>query len=123
MREFFNFYKDVPLCDIMIICDDVNLPIGSIRIRKKGSDGGQNGLKNIIYQLNNDEFPRLRIGIGKKPEYYTLSNFVLSKFTKEEEQDILSGIKNATNALEMFIKDKENGLSNAMNKFNKKNKL
>lgn len=123
VREFFNFYKDVPLCDIMIICDDVNLPIGSIRIRKKGSDGGQNGLKNIIYQLNNDEFPRLRIGIGKKPEYYTLSNFVLSKFTKEEEQDILSGIKNATNALEMFIKDKENGLSNAMNKFNKKNKL
>ncbi|WP_250278149.1 aminoacyl-tRNA hydrolase [[Clostridium] colinum] len=120
VREFLNFYKDISLSDIMVICDDVNLPIGSIRIRKKGSDGGQNGLKNIIYHLNSDEFPRLRIGVGQKPNHYTLANFVLSKFNKEEENDIINGITYAADAINIFIKDKENGLSNAMNLFNKK---
>lgn len=120
VRDFLHFYKDLELNDIMVICDDINLPIGSIRIRKKGSDGGQNGLKNIIYQLNSDDFPRLRIGIGQKPEQYTLANFVLSKFNKEEETDIINGINSATDAINIFIKDKDNGLSNAMNLFNKK---
>lgn len=120
VRDFLHFYKDLELNDIMIICDDINLPIGSIRIRKKGSDGGQNGLKNIIYQLNSDDFPRLRIGIGQKPEQYTLANFVLSKFNKDEETDIINGITSATDAINIFIKDKDNGLSNAMNLFNKK---
>ncbi len=122
VRDFVNFYKDLELEDILVICDDINLPLGSIRIRKKGSDGGQNGLKNIIYQLNSDAFPRLRIGVGQKPEHYTLANFVLSKFNKDEEIDIIKGITNATDAIEVFIKDRENGLSNAMNLFNKKNK-
>ena len=120
VRDFLHFYKNLELNDIIVICDDINLPIGSIRIRKKGSDGGQNGLKNIIYQLNSDDFPRLRIGIGQKPEQYTLSNFVLSKFNKEEETDIINGITSATDAINIFIKDKDNGLSNAMNLFNKK---
>ena len=120
VRDFFNFYKDISLDDVMVICDDVNLPIGSIRIRKKGSDGGQNGLKNIIYQLNSDEFPRIRIGVGQKPQHYTLANFVLSKFNKDEDEDIIKGITSATDAIQVFIKDKENGLSNAMNLFNKK---
>lgn len=120
VRDFLHFYKDLELNDIMVICDDINLPIGSIRIRKKGSDGGQNGLKNIIYQLNSDDFPRLRIGIGQKPEQYTLANFVLSKFNKEEETDIINGITSATDAINIFIKNKDNGLSNAMNLFNKK---
>lgn len=120
VREFLHFYKDLDLSDIMVICDDINLPLGSIRLRKKGSDGGQNGLKNIIYQLNSDDFPRLRIGVGQKPEHYTLANFVLSKFTKDEEDDIISGITSATDAIEIFIKDRDNGLSNAMNLFNKK---
>ncbi len=120
VRDFLNFYKDIELSDILVICDDINLPLGSIRIRKKGSDGGQNGLKNIIYQLGSDSFPRLRIGIGQKPPHFTLANFVLSKFNKYEEEDIVKGITNATDAIEIFIKDKENGLSNAMNLFNKK---
>ena len=122
VRDFLAFYKDLSLEDIIVICDDINLPIGTIRIRKKGSDGGQNGLKNIIYHLNSDEFARIRIGIGQKPENYTLANFVLSKFNKDEEIDIVKGITYATDALELFIKDKNNGLSNAMNLFNKKNK-
>ena len=120
VRDFLNFYKDIELSDILVICDDINLPLGSIRIRKKGSDGGQNGLKNIIYQLGSDSFPRLRIGIGQKPPHFTLANFVLSKFNKDEEEYIVKGITNATDAIEIFIKDKENGLSNAMNLFNKK---
>ena len=122
VRDFLAFYKDLSLEDIIVICDDINLPIGTIRVRKKGSDGGQNGLKNIIYHLNSDEFARIRIGIGQKPEHYTLANFVLSKFNKDEEIDIVKGITYATDALELFIKDKNNGLSNAMNLFNKKNK-
>ena len=122
VRDFLAFYKDLSLEDIIVICDDINLPIGTIRVRKKGSDGGQNGLKNIIYHLNSDEFARIRIGIGQKPENYTLANFVLSKFNKDEEIDIVKGITYATDALELFIKDKNNGLSNAMNLFNKKNK-
>ena len=120
VRDFLNFYKDLDISDIMVICDDINLPLGAIRIRKKGSDGGQNGLKNIIYQLESDNFPRLRIGIGQKPEHFTLANFVLSKFNKDEEVDIVKGITYATEAIEIFIKDRDNGLSNAMNKFNKK---
>ena len=120
VRDFLNFYKDLDISDIMVICDDINLPLGAIRIRKKGSDGGQNGLKNIIYQLGSDNFPRLRIGIGQKPEHFTLANFVLSKFNKDEEVDIVKGITYATEAIEIFIKDRDNGLSNAMNKFNKK---
>ncbi len=120
VRDFLNFYKDLDISDIMVICDDINLPLGAIRIRKKGSDGGQNGLKNIIYQLGSDNFPRLRIGIGQKTEHFTLANFVLSKFNKDEEVDIVKGITYATEAIEIFIKDRDNGLSNAMNKFNKK---
>lgn len=120
VRDFLNFYKDLDISDIMVICDDINLPLGAIRIRKKGSDGGQNGLKNIIYQLGSDNFPRIRIGIGQKPEHFTLANFVLSKFNKDEEVDIVKGITYATEAIEIFIKDRDNGLSNAMNKFNKK---
>nr|WP_317357213.1 aminoacyl-tRNA hydrolase [uncultured Tyzzerella sp.] len=122
VRDFLHFYKDITLDDIIIICDDINLPLGSIRIRKKGSDGGQNGLKNVIYHLNSDSFPRLRIGVGQKPEHFTLANFVLSKFNKDEEIDIIKGITMATDAIEIFIKDKQNGLCNAMNLFNKKNK-
>ena len=79
-------------------------------------------LKNIIYQLGNENFPRLRIGVGQKPENYNLANYVLSKFTKDEDEKIIEGITKATDAIEIFIKDKEKGLDNAMNKFNKKNK-
>ncbi len=121
VRDFFNFYKDLSLNDIIVLCDDINLPLGAIRIRKKGSDGGQNGLKNIIYQLGTEDFPRIRIGIGKKPEGYNLANYVLGKFSKNEDENIINGITLATEALQVFIKDKEKGLENAMNIFNKKN--
>lgn len=120
VRDFLSFYKDMPLCDMLIVCDDVNIDLGYIRLRSKGSSGGQNGLKDIIFKINTEQFPRLRIGVGKKPPSYNLANFVLSKFGQDEENDMIKGITTATDAISLFIKDKENGLYNAMNLYNKK---
>lgn len=119
VRDFLAFYKDLTLDDIIVLCDDINLPLGSIRIRQKGSAGGQNGLKNIIYQLGSEDFPRIRIGIGQKPAGYDLASYVLGKFSDEDAPFIIEGITLATQALEVFIKDREKGLSNAMNLFNR----
>ncbi|MFI3230362.1 MAG: aminoacyl-tRNA hydrolase [bacterium] len=124
VRDFVNFYKDIILEeDVLVICDDINLNVGSIKLKKKGSAGGQNGMKNIIYQLGTDDFPRLRVGIGKRPSSYTLSDFVLSKFTKEELLDMQGSVEMSSSAIEVFVKDKEKGIDNAMNIFNKKNNL
>lgn len=117
VREFVNFYKLEPE-DIIVICDDINLPVGSLRIRGKGSDGGQKGLRNIIYQLGYDNFTRIRVGVGKKPAQWDLAKYVLSKFTEEENTDIINGITSATDAITMIVKD--NSIQNAMNTFNKK---
>jgi len=119
IRDIASFYK-LENNQIIITCDDINLPIGYIRIRPKGSDGGQNGLKNIIYQLGFDTFTRIRVGIGNKPENWDLKDFVLSQFTEKENNDIINGITDAVSAIEEILKDYKNGLNNAMNKFNKK---
>ena len=68
VREFVNFYKLSPE-EIIVVCDDINLPVGGIRIRKKGSDGGQKGLRSIIGQLGYDNFTRVRVGVGEKPMF------------------------------------------------------
>lgn len=70
--------------DLLVIYDDVNLDIGNIRIRKNGSDGGHNGIKSIIYHLQSDSFPRIRVGVGKQKDDESLANYVLSKFNKDE---------------------------------------
>lgn len=119
VRDFFKYYK-IEIENLIVICDDINLPVGDIRIRPKGSDGGQKGLQNIIYQLGESNFTRIRIGIGNKPEGWDLKNFVLSHFNKEEEKGIIEGITYATEAIEIILKDKDNGINNAMNKYNKK---
>lgn len=86
VRQVAEFYK-IPPEHIIVISDDISLPVGRMRVRKSGSDGGQNGLKNIIYQLQSDNFPRVRIGIGAKPTPdYDLADWVLSKFTQEEQK-------------------------------------
>ncbi len=82
-----NFYK-IPREELLVICDDVNIPLGSIRIRAKGSAGGQNGLKNIILCLGSEEFARLRVGIGQERITGSLSSFVLSKFNEEERTTV-----------------------------------
>lgn len=120
IREFLNYYKDMTPDDIIIICDDVNLNISDIRIRTKGSDGGQNGLKNIIHNLDCDKFARVRVGVGKKPPNSNLAAFVLSKFNEDEDPYIIDGITKATKAICMILENREAGFENAMNKFNRK---
>lgn len=117
VREFVNFYKLQPK-DIIVVCDDINLPVGSIRIRAKGSDGGQKGLRNIIYQLGYDNFTRVRVGVGEKPPQWDLARYVLSKFTEEENTDIIKGITDAGDAVAMIVKD--GSTQQAMNTYNKK---
>ncbi|MGN0539153.1 MAG: aminoacyl-tRNA hydrolase [Candidatus Fimenecus sp.] len=115
IRDCAVFYK-IPPENIIIICDDVNLDVGKMRIRRKGSDGGQNGVKNIIYHLNNDQFPRIKIGVGKKPHPdYDLADWVLSEFTKKELEALEPVLKNACDAIELIV----NGETDkAMNQFN-----
>ncbi|MBX7151795.1 aminoacyl-tRNA hydrolase [bacterium] len=115
VREIVKFYK-IPLRDSLIICDDAALPLGKIRLRPTGSDGGQNGLKSVIYHLNSDQFPRLRIGISNSlMTQMDLADFVLSRFSKEEEPLLSKVIKTSSQAAMEFIK---NGIVQAMNGFN-----
>lgn len=115
IREFSAFYK-VPAENIIIINDDISLAVGKMRIRRKGSAGGHNGLKSIIYQLNTDNFPRIKIGVGA-PENkdYDLANYVLGRFSKEEISVLEDIIINASEAIEEIIK---RGIDSAMNKYN-----
>ena len=85
IREIADFYKIEPE-NIIIIYDDISLDVGRLRIRKKGSAGGHNGIKNIIAHLGTQEFPRIKVGIGEKPEGWDLADYVLSKYSKEEQK-------------------------------------
>lgn len=115
IRDCAAFYK-IPPEKILIICDDINLDVGKLRIRRKGSDGGQNGVKNIIYHLNSDNFPRIKIGVGKKPHPdYNLADWVLSEFSKKELEALEPVLKNACDAVELIINGKTD---EAMNLFN-----
>ncbi len=117
VREFVNFYKLEPE-NIIVTCDDINLPVGYIRIRSKGSDGGQKGLRNIIAQLGYDNFARVRVGVGEKPPQWDLAKYVLSRFLDEEKDEIISGMTDAADAITMIIR--EESTQSAMNKYNKK---
>jgi len=116
VRDIMQFYK-IPLDDLIVIYDDVSLVPGDIRVRETGSAGGHNGIKNILYQLETPDFLRIRVGIGAKPPGWDLADYVLSKFRPNEIDDIRSGITQATEAVEIILKD---GVKNAMNRFNKK---
>lgn len=116
VRELVKFYKP-NLDEILIIYDDVSLSPGEIRVREKGSAGGHNGIKNIIYQLETDHFPRVKVGIGEKPKGWDLADYVLSKFKKDEMDSMILGITDAASAAVLII---EEGTKTAMNKFNKK---
>ena len=104
ISKALNFYKISPE-NLVVICDDINLDAGKIRIRKKGSDGGQNGLKNIILNLKTQEFKRISIGIGAKPHpEYDLKDWVLSNFSKEAKPQIERAINLGSDAIEAIIK-------------------
>ncbi|MCD7776591.1 MAG: aminoacyl-tRNA hydrolase, partial [Firmicutes bacterium] len=103
VREAADFYK-IPPEHILIVNDDVSLSTGVLRIRKKGSDGGHNGLKSIIYQLNSDAFPRMKIGVGEKPSpEWDLADWVLGKFSKDDETRIFDALTRASMALPLIV--------------------
>ena len=115
VRDIAKFYK-IPPEKIIIIFDDISLPCGKLRIRRKGTDGGHNGIKSIIYHLNSDQFPRIKIGVGAKPNpEYDLADWVLSKFGKDDTEQLKAAITKATEVLP-FILDGE--IDKAMNKAN-----
>ena len=110
-----RFYK-IPPEKIIVVFDDISLPCGKLRIRRKGTDGGHNGIKSIIYHLNSDQFPRIKIGVGAKPNpEYDLADWVLSKFGKDDTEQLKAAITKATEVLP-FILDGE--IDKAMNKAN-----
>lgn len=115
VRDIAKFYK-IPPEKIVVIFDDISLSCGKLRIRRKGTDGGHNGIKSIIYHLNSDQFPRIKIGVGAKPNpEYDLADWVLSKFSKDDTEQLKAAITKATEVLP-FILDGE--IDKAMNKAN-----
>lgn len=117
VTDFVNFYK-IPVENVVVINDDISLETGRIRIRKKGSAGGHNGLKSIIYMLKSDAFPRIKMGVGAPGnKNYDLADYVLGRFTKEEIPVMEEAIIKAYKSAEEIIK---NGAEAAMNKYNGK---
>ena len=117
IREVIDYYKIEEKTELIVISDDISLDVGTLRIRKKGSAGGHNGLKNIILHLGHDEFRRIKIGVGEKPADYDLIDYVLGHFGKEDSELIEESVKRAAEAIEKIITD---GPDAAMNQFNKK---
>lgn len=114
--DLYNFYK-LPIENIIVVVDDIDIGFGTIRIRKKGSAGTHNGLKSIIYHLKDENFPRVKIGIGKNHEKQDLADFVLSNFSKDESIEIEEAVYNAALAVEIIIGE---DIDKAMNEFNSK---
>ena len=115
VRQAVDFYK-IPADHVLVVSDDVSLAVGRLRIRRGGSAGGHNGLKNIILHLGTDQFPRLRVGVGEKPHPdYDMADWVLGKFVGEDKKAIDAAVKKAADGVACIIKE---GPDRAMNKFN-----
>lgn len=112
--EILRYYKLTPE-DLSVLYDDIDLDIGKLRIRAKGSAGGHNGIKNIIAHIGTTEFDRVRIGVGHKPEGRDLGDYVLSRFSSEELPVVRDSVSKAADAIEVII---TTGIDAAMNKFN-----
>lgn len=114
--EALNFYK-LKTDRLLVIYDDISMDVGRTRIRGKGSDGGHNGIKSIIYLTGSDVFPRIKIGVGAKPHPdYDLADWVLGMFPKEQGEALEAAFKNASEAAKLIVQGKMN---EAMNKYNK----
>ncbi len=116
LKEFLKNTSAYDLNKFLCVLDDINLPFGRIKIKEKGSDGGHRGLASIIYYLETNEIPRLRIGIGK-PIGMSATDYVLSEFNNEEKEKLPEIIQLAKKAILVFISE---GIKSAMNKFNRK---
>jgi PTH1 family peptidyl-tRNA hydrolase len=106
---------DCPLSDLLVICDDVNLDLGKIRLRRAGSAGGHNGLMSIIKHIHSEEFPRLRIGVGQPPEGLDMMSYVLGAFRRGEWPVVNETIERSVQAVETWVC---HGVEEAMNRFN-----
>lgn len=117
IRGLVDYYKIDAEQQLLVIYDDISLAPGQLRIRKKGSAGGHNGIKNIIAHLGTQIFPRIKMGVGEKPKEFDLADYVLSRFSKEERAQMEEGYEKAVNAVEMILQGE---IEAAMNEYNRK---
>ncbi|TLS35113.1 aminoacyl-tRNA hydrolase [Pseudalkalibacillus caeni] len=108
-------YFDIPLEDLLVVYDDLDLPVGKIRLRQKGSAGGHNGIKSLIAHLNSQDFKRIRIGVDRPPSGMSVPDYVLSRFRKEEEDQIKNAVNKSAAASEKWI---NTPFLEVMNEFN-----
>lgn len=117
VASLMNFYKLDPETELIVIYDDISLEPGSIRVRKKGSAGGHNGIKDIIAKTGSDQFSRIRVGVGEKPEGWDLADHVLGHFSAAEREAVEDAIREAVQAAALMVQDRTD---EAMNLFNRK---
>lgn len=117
LRELVDYYKPEVETQVIVVYDDITLDVGGIRVRKKGSAGGHNGMKSIIAHLGTENFQRVRVGIGEKPARMDLADWVLSRFSKEDLTILEDSLGEAVDAVTMLT---EGGIDEAMNKYNRK---
>ncbi|MCI6121070.1 aminoacyl-tRNA hydrolase [Lachnospiraceae bacterium HCP28S3_F9] len=117
IRGLVDYYKIDVEHELLVIYDDISLDVGQLRIRKKGSAGGHNGIKNIIANLGTQNFPRIKVGVGEKPKKYDLADYVLSHFSKAERELMEEGYQKAVKAVEMLL---DGEMEAAMNEYNRK---
>lgn len=115
IKELINYYKVDPATELMVIYDDVSMDVGRIRMRAKGSAGGHNGIKNIIAELGTDVFPRMKVGVGEKPKGWDLADYVLGRFSDEENEVMRRMLARGSDACRDFILY---GIQEAMNRYN-----
>ena len=115
VRDILNFYKVEPDTQLIVVYDDISLAVGALRIRKKGSAGGHNGIKNIIAQTGTDIFKRIKIGVGEKPKGYDLADYVLGHFTQAENKEMDTACDRAVEAISLLVQEE---VDTAMNRFN-----
>ncbi len=114
VQQFVRFFQ-AALTDVLVVCDDLNLKAGQLRLRASGSAGGQKGLQSILTCLGSEAVPRLRLGIGRPPANFDAADYVLSRFRKDELDQMDGAIVRAASAVEVWARE---GLANAMNQFN-----
>lgn len=114
VKKILDFY-DLPVSKIIVVYDDIDIDPGKLRIRKKGSGGSHNGMRNIIYMLKEDGFPRVRVGVGKPHPNQPLADYVLERFPKSEQELLIPIVKDAVSAIETIIRD---DADLAMNRYN-----
>ena len=119
VQEMAAYFKIDPESELIVVYDDISLAPGQIRIRKKGSAGGHNGIKSIISHLGTNVFPRIKVGVGEKPSGYDLADYVLGHFSKDDRAKMQEGYTRAMHAAEMLV---AGDVEQAMNEYNKKAK-